>query len=336
MKKSIFLIVLLLCALNIFAQTPQKMSYQAVIRNNASEVVAMQNIGVKLSILRGSPTGTEVFAESHSTTTNENGLITLEIGSGTAITSTLAEINWANGPYYIKSETDLTGGSNYTLSGSYQLLSVPYALYAYSAGTLNSHYIGELYGGGIIVSLWKDNLGEPHGLIASLTDVGNYLPDYCLDCINGIYPEFINQIKSLTNGTLNTSVILSNPNNIFQPHWNNNGDALSNNSLLMAAQICANYSGGGYNDWYLPAILEMKQLVNSQFVMNEILGESGKLNDKIYVTSSGLELSGNSLIQYGRAYMFSIDSIDLNTYFTNGYGIDAFSSPIYVRAFRRF
>jgi hypothetical protein len=116
----------------IYAQAPQKMSYQAVIRNNSNALVTNQQVGVKISVLQGTSTGTVVYAEIYNPNpvTNANGLVSLEIGTGVTITGTFASINWANGPYFIKTETDPTGGTNYTIAGTSQLLSVPYALFS--------------------------------------------------------------------------------------------------------------------------------------------------------------------------------------------------------------
>ncbi len=112
------------------AQAPNKMSYQSVVRNSSGAVVANGNVGIRISLLQGSATGTTAYAETHSLTTDANGIASLEIGGGAPVTSTLASINWANGPYFIKTETDPAGGSSYTISGTSQLLSVPYALYS--------------------------------------------------------------------------------------------------------------------------------------------------------------------------------------------------------------
>jgi hypothetical protein len=119
------------------AQTPQKMSYQAVIRNSSNALVTNTNVGMQISILQGSAGGTAVYVERQIPQTNSNGLVTIEIGNGTVISGTFSSINWANGPYFIKTETDLTGGSNYTITGTSQLLSVPYALYAKTAENLS-------------------------------------------------------------------------------------------------------------------------------------------------------------------------------------------------------
>ena len=136
MKKLILLSAALLVTFSVLAQAPQKMSYQCVVRNSAGALVTNQTIGIKISILQGSATGNVVFAETYSPNpqTNANGLVTLEIGSGTASTGTFTGIDWAAGPYFLKAETDPAGGTNYTISGTSQLLSVPYALYAKSAG----------------------------------------------------------------------------------------------------------------------------------------------------------------------------------------------------------
>jgi uncharacterized protein (TIGR02145 family) len=108
---------------SVFAQSPQKMSYQAIIRNANEALVQNQEIGMKISILQGSQSGTAVYAETQTPTTNSNGLVSIEIGSGTVQSGDMATINWANGPYFIKTETDIEGGVNYTITGTSQLLS---------------------------------------------------------------------------------------------------------------------------------------------------------------------------------------------------------------------
>ncbi|HRA71949.1 MAG TPA: hypothetical protein PLB11_03880 [Flavobacterium sp.] len=129
--KKITLIALLFCSFTIlFAQAPQKMSYQSVIRKSDGSLVVNTSVGIKISILQGSANGTAAYVETQTTTTNANGLATLAIGGGTPVTGTFAGINWASGIYFIKTETDPAGGANYTITGTSQLLSVPYALYS--------------------------------------------------------------------------------------------------------------------------------------------------------------------------------------------------------------
>jgi uncharacterized protein (TIGR02145 family) len=122
----------LLLTVSVFAQAPQKMSYQAVIRNSSSTLITSTPVGMRISILQGSATGTAVYVEIYNPNpvTNANGLVSLEIGTGTVITGTFATINWAAGPYFIKTETDPNGGTNYSIVGTNELMSVPYALFS--------------------------------------------------------------------------------------------------------------------------------------------------------------------------------------------------------------
>jgi hypothetical protein len=114
----------------IFAQAPQKMSYQAIIRNSNDSLLVSTPVGMRISLVQGSPSGTVVFSETQTATTNANGLVSLQIGMGTAVSGTFSGIDWAAGPYYVKTETDLNGGNNYTITSSNELLSVPYALFS--------------------------------------------------------------------------------------------------------------------------------------------------------------------------------------------------------------
>ncbi|MEO0037297.1 MAG: hypothetical protein RIQ59_508 [Bacteroidota bacterium] len=129
LQKTIQLFILII-GLTAFAQVPQKMTYQSVIRNTNGDLITNTSIGIQISILKDSPTGQAVYVETMSNTTNENGLLTLEIGGGTPVTGTFAAINWATGTFFVKTETDPTGGTNYSIVGVGQLLSVPYALFS--------------------------------------------------------------------------------------------------------------------------------------------------------------------------------------------------------------
>jgi microcystin-dependent protein len=132
--KQILTFFLALCLLNnLHAQAPQKMSYQCVIRNNNNMLVSNTMVGMRISIVQTSPGGTVVYSETHTPTSNANGLVSLELGGGTPISGSFSTINWASGPYFVTTETDPAGGTNYTNTGSSQLLSVPYALYAETA-----------------------------------------------------------------------------------------------------------------------------------------------------------------------------------------------------------
>jgi len=117
------------------AQAPQKMTYQSVVRNASGQLVSNASVGVQISILETSPAGVAVFIERHTVTTNLNGLATLEIGGGTLVAGNFSTINWGAGTYFVKTEVDPTGGTVYSIVGTAQLLSVPYALYAATSGS---------------------------------------------------------------------------------------------------------------------------------------------------------------------------------------------------------
>jgi hypothetical protein len=130
MRKIYSILAVLLLTVSVFAQAPQKMSYQAVIRNSSNALITSTPVGMQISILQGSSTGTPVYVETQTPSTNANGLVSLEIGTGIIISGTFSTINWATGPYFIKTETDPTGGTAYTIAGTNELMSVPYALFS--------------------------------------------------------------------------------------------------------------------------------------------------------------------------------------------------------------
>ncbi len=134
MKRIFSLFAGVMLAYGAIAQAPQRMSYQAVVRNASNDLIMNTSVGVRISVLQGSATGTVAYSETQNVTTNLNGLMSLEIGTGTVVSGNFSTISWGVGPYFIKTETDPAGGTNYTITGTQQLLSVPYALYAANAG----------------------------------------------------------------------------------------------------------------------------------------------------------------------------------------------------------
>ena len=135
MKKSLLTLAIAFTAVLTHAQAPSTFSYQAVVRDASNELVISSTVGTRISILQTTSTGIAVYVETHLPTTNANGLISLQIGDGAVVSGTFASIDWSNGPYFIKTETDPTGGTTYSIAGTQQLLSVPYALYAETSGT---------------------------------------------------------------------------------------------------------------------------------------------------------------------------------------------------------
>jgi len=119
---------------NVFGQVPEKMSYQAVVRNGSNELIVNKEIGVQILITQGIFPPVTVYSETHIATTNSNGLLTLQLGGGKLVSGNFSTIKWENGNVSVSANYDLSGGTNYTLLSSSQLLSVPYALYAKTAG----------------------------------------------------------------------------------------------------------------------------------------------------------------------------------------------------------
>ena len=129
-KKSAIIFALISFTLNVFAQSNVGMTYQSVVRTSTNALVANLPIGVKISVLKTSATGPVVFSETHTPTTNANGLATFVIGQGTLVSGDLLSIDWGSDSYFLKTETDPTGGTSYSIANTSQFFYVPYAFYA--------------------------------------------------------------------------------------------------------------------------------------------------------------------------------------------------------------
>jgi hypothetical protein len=290
MKKIYLIIAGLLLTASVFAQAPQKMSYQAVIRNSSNALITSTAVGLRISVLQGTSTGTAVYIETQTTSTNANGLVSLAIGTGTPVTGTFAGINWAAGPYFIKTETDPTGGSAYTISGTNELMSVPYALYAANGGTPGpagpagatgpagptgpagatgpagpagapgiggfTHYLGEAFDGGIIYYLYKGSDGLEHGLIVALTESTSLAWQTIGTLVNANRTE---------DGAYNTNLMTGSP----------------------AATYIASLGAG----WYLPSLDELYLLYYNR-----------------YSAQKGLRAGGSTLLSIGAGYWSSTES----------------------------
>lgn len=240
--KLFYLLFSLLFTLPMLSQSPQKMSYQAVIRNSTNNLVSSSSIGMKISILQGSPTGPAVYVETQTPTTNVNGLVSIQIGGVASITGTFSLIDWASGPYFIKTETDPNGGNAYSITSVTELLSVPYALYSGNAHVGGfKHYIGEVFDGGIIYYLYKGSDGLEHGLIVSLTE-----STAMWHTVNVVV-----NANSTWDGASNTALMLNSP---------------AKNYVLSL--------GGG---WYLPSVDELMKLFYNRFTFIHFSGSGNIL-----------------------------------------------------------
>ena len=293
MKKIITILAAVLLTASVFAQAPQKMSYQAVIRDASNALVTSTPVGMQISILQGSPTGTAVYVETQTPSTNTNGLVSLEIGTGTIVTGTFASINWATGPYFIKTETDPLGGTAYTIAGTNELMSVPYALFSANGtpgangvdgtnglpgvdgtnglpgvdgtdGTDGTNGIDGAVGatGGYPVHTIGESYGG--GIVFYVYDGGQHgLIAATADQSTGIrwyggtYTNTRARADGIGAGLKNTAIIIANQGPV-------DGNAF-------AATVCNEYSvtvgGVTYGDWYLPSKHELYLLYLQQTVV---------------------------------------------------------------------
>ena len=278
--------------ISLLAQAPQKMSYQAVIRNSSNVLITNTTVGVKISILQGSETGTSVYTERQTPTTNANGLASFEIGNGTVLSGTFAAINWAVGPYFIKTEADPTGGTAYTITGTSQFNSVPYALYSAngSAGVGGfSHYIGEPYLGGIVYYLYKGSDGLEHGLVVSLTESTILQWQTVVSWVNG---------NRTWDGAYNTALMINSP--------------------------AKNYITTLGSDWYIPSIDELVKLNLHYLEINKVLATGGHtlISHKVYWSST--EGFGNMDGVYVFLFRDCLSSVNSKTSYLNTRGVRAF------------
>ena len=257
-------IIGILLTAGVFAQAPQKMTYQAVIRNSSNALILSSPIGIKVSVLQGSANGTVTYSETQIQNTNINGLVSLEIGMGTPVIGTFSNINWANGPYFIQTEVDPSGGSNYSVLGVTELISVPYALYSANAQVSGfSHYIGETFNGGVIYYLYKGSDGLEHGLIVSTTE---------------------SIAKWQTTG------VLVNADRSWDGVYNTN---------LISGSPAVNYIATLGPNWYLPSLDELILLHGSRFEVNKALFTNNQtlLSLSLYYWSS-TEYSSSEALSY--------------------------------------
>lgn len=158
--KKIFTILLSLCFTGVFAQAPQGFNYQATVRDNNGQLVVNQNVYFKFNIMQNTPTSLPVYSEIHYAPTDDLGNVSLVIGHGTPETGTFPGIDWSVGTYFLGIE--LNTGSGYLAMGTTQFLSVPYALYANSAGNSEPQNLAEvLFQGNNGDGIQIKNIGYP-------------------------------------------------------------------------------------------------------------------------------------------------------------------------------
>jgi len=351
MKKTNALLILLVLAINTFAQAPQKLSYQAVIRDNANALIANTTVGVKISIIQGTATGIILYSETHAISTNANGLVSLEIGNGTVVSGTFNSINWANGPFFVKTETDPTGGVNYVITGTSELLSVPFALYALNSGNSIAGPQGPAGPQGATGPQGPQGATGTQGATGAQGPQGATGPqgpagpggfthyvgeNYGGGIVFHVYKDAAGVERGLIVSLYNlaTAQVWSNISQtavgsatLGLSAWNGaaNSNAIVSQSgqTSSAAQVCLNSTAEGYSDWYLGSTQEFGMLWNNLYTVNKalLLASGGsEINSISFWTSS----ETNSLV--ATEFDFKLGKI-FETYKSN---------TRYVRAFRTF
>lgn len=293
-----------------FCQAPQKISYQAAVRNAADLLIVSQPIGMQLSILKGSATGTVVFSETHTATTTPNGIVSVEIGGGTLVSGNFATIDWTDGPYYIKTETDPLGGSAYTISGTTQLITVPYAFYSSKAGnSFTSRDYNELINKPVTDgSETKINAGT----FVSVTGNGTIASPYVVNSnpVMGGFSHYIGEffnggiifyLYRRQDGTEHALIVSLTETTAVQETgvpWTATAssfwDGAGNTSKYTDGPAAAWATGLGYG-WYLPAVDELNLLWQNRFHVDKGLELAGgtPLGDANYWSSTGNSASTN-------------------------------------------
>ncbi|MCB0547678.1 MAG: DUF1566 domain-containing protein [Phaeodactylibacter sp.] len=254
---SLFILSALLLPVITTAQTPQSFKYQTVIRDASGQILAEQQVSLRISIVAGDVAGEVEYTESHSVTSTSLGLVALNIGEGTVETGDWTTIAWGSAEHFVRIELDAGGGTDYQLMGTSQLLSVPYALHAQTA----------------------ENVPRTEGLLQVGLPDGNILYVHPTDNSTSIvWGDLINlpRLDNITSldaanmdfkGAANTLAIVS---------------ALGDfDNGAYAAKLCADLVAFGFDDWYLPAAGELN-------IMYQQLGPtgSGDIPSWIYWSSS--------------------------------------------------
>lgn len=341
MKKIITICAAIIMTASLWAQSPEKMSYQAVVRDGSNNLVTSSAVGMQISILQGSPSGTAMYVETQTPTTNANGLVSIEIGAGTVVSGDFTTINWANGPYFIKTETDPAGGISYTITGISQLLSVPYALHAKTAETVTGGItetdpvFGASVASGITETDTTNWNNKQDQLVAgtNITIVGNTISatggssnDFYLgqDTLGGIVFYIYLDVNGVQRGLIVSKTETTDQwqSTTSTTNANRTEDGEYNTGLMTNSPAKTWVTGLGA-DWYLPSIDELSLLWHNRFHVNKTARAIGStlLSTSAYYWSS---------TEYDATYAFHFG-------FRRGYAYSNHKTTTYsVRAVRAF
>ena len=321
MKKLVTFLAVISMTFSIFGQAPQKMSYQCVIRNSNGVLVTNHSVGIRISILQGTATGNVVYQEIYNPDpqTNTNGLVSIEIGGGSAITGTFSVIDWASGPYFLKTETDPAGGTDYTIIGTSQLLSVPYAMYAKTAGNAFSSNYYDLTNKPVLFSgNYNDLTNKPtlfNGTWANITDKPTSLTGYGIT--DGMSTSHVaNGITSNLIANWNTAFSWGNHAGLYRPNsyvpsWSeitNKPTTLAGYGITDAVNTTSNQTIAGNKTFTGIISASLQNIAN---VANPVNSQDVATKDYVDVLQSQVTMLKNTLIAGG--YVTDVDGNIYNT-----------------------
>lgn len=177
MKRVSFLLLFFVFSALAIAQVPQAFNYQGVSRDLSGNPIPNQTISLRISILETSPMGSPIFQEIHTTTTSNLGLFSLQIGRGMNQSGAMADVHWISGRHFLQVEIDETGGANYQLMGTNELLSVPYSLSAGSVGALQSNGAFSIVSNTNVDFPFESSLPQSNFSVW-VTDTSRYIPNF--------------------------------------------------------------------------------------------------------------------------------------------------------------
>ncbi len=280
---------------NSFSQAPEKFSYQAVVRDATDNLVVNSTTPIKISLLKSTITGTVVYEETHTPTTNANGLLSIEIGGGTVLSGIFENIDWGGDKYFVKTEIDVDNNASYDVTGTSQLLSVPYALHAKTADSLaglssanladlialvTPPQIGDFRHGGIV--FWIDPSDPWSGLVCAVDDqtAGTTVRWSNNTSVTGAFDTIIGS------GQSNTTMIVA-----------------SQGLGVYAAKMCDDLTLNGFSDWFLPSKHELNEMyINKTTVENASIANGGTGFGLHYWSSS--EINGNANLSVMQSFSF--------------------------------
>ena len=348
MKTIFSLLSALVLSASALAQGPQKMSYQVEIRNTSNALITSAPVGMRLSVLQGNTDGQAVYIETQTPNSNANGLVSLELGAGTIVSGNFTAIDWSNGPYFIKTESDPSGGTQYSGITTSQVLSVPCPLTSNSdnAATRAMTDNNSLFGEGVVSGIAgtdstsgsaTQNQFKRESNLSNENTNSSAADKVTLRIGQAYQGGIIFYIdESGQHGLIAAVADQSVGVQWFNPSYKytgTSGDGLyagaMNTKLIVrkqiadkqkgnfAAKACAEYSvienGVLYDDWYLPSKYEMNLLYQQK-------RKVGEFAESYYWTSTELINRGAWLQNFSNG-----SQVDYSTY-----------NATYVRAIRAF